>query len=95
MSNTNNTRNLHTLFQQIQAVGFKPEVRRTRHLRPITLGAALELASVRSGPLARVSERALEKGLAKLRGEIERHGAEYVIGSEVVLIEMWTQKAMV
>jgi hypothetical protein len=86
-------RDLHVLYQQIQAVSFKSEVCRTRHYQPVTLGAALELAAERSGPLAQMSERALEQGLAKLRDAIEQQGAESVIGSEVTLVEMWAQKS--
>jgi hypothetical protein len=53
------------------------------------LGAAL----ARSGSPARVSKRALEQGLTKLRGAIERQGSEHAIGSEVVLIDLRAEKA--
>jgi hypothetical protein len=40
-----------------------------------------------------VSERALKQGLTKLRGAIEQQGSEHAFGSEVVLIDLWAQKA--
>ena len=86
------TLDLHVLYQRLQAVGFKSEVKRRVWYQPVALGTALEIAQQRPCLLARLPDEAYRQGIEQLQQAVTQHGVEHVIGSEASLIEVWVQK---
>ena len=87
-----NTWNLYTLYNQLRRADFTSQVKRYVYYQHVHLGAALELAEQRLGILGLLTDDDYEQGISQLQQAVEKHGPEYLIGSEVALADVWAQK---
>lgn len=85
---------LQTLYLQLQGAGFTPDIKRHVYYQPVQLGLAVDTAQKRPGILKALSERAYQRGLDRLEQALAEHGAEYWLGSEMALVEIWAQKSI-
>jgi site-specific DNA recombinase len=83
---------LHGLYTRLQGVGFTAEVKRHLFYQPVTAGAALAIAQIRPGLLARLPDGVYQQGLETLRQAAESKPDD-PFGFEVALAEIWAQKA--
>ena len=87
-----NTWNLYTLYNQLRRADFTSQVKRYVYYQPVHLGDALEFAEQRLGNLVLLTDDDYKQGIFHLQQAVEEHGQEYLIGSEVALADVWTQK---
>jgi site-specific DNA recombinase len=81
---------LHQMHTNLQMGGFsKVQVKRHLLLEPMKIQSRLELARGGDGLLAELPEAAYLQGMQQLEDQIE---SEWLINSEVALLEVWAQK---
>ncbi|NUM44631.1 MAG: recombinase family protein [Anaerolineales bacterium] len=86
------TWNLHTLFNQLKAAGFSPEVKRHVFSQPIPVATALNLVQHVRRLFPWLSEETHLQGVKRLETLQQENAEGYLSGSEVAVVEIWGQK---